>query len=441
MHIVDASPEPVADVAPMDVDADEVEVPPDSPMADYVELEPMAAAPDDRQVETESEPMAAESEPPTAVEAPHDESADAIPIAIPETLEVAIPMAIAIPKAPAMQFPPEHFQRLAVCEPAGPQDSLFCNWCNFPVEKSKARLTSKGSAKLKCDRCNSTFAKMNGALGQWPTSAFNMLSREEQSTFYAKAAKESKSKNIVNLLEISLNKYKRKEFSWALGGQFLPLSAWKVQGFDVERIAATTKPEDIQENVQLGTCYRVRIFSTLESGAEGYEGSQRLSSTSGDVDKNLGANMWARNTRPRLDQASSSSGHASLEAETKAQFKERMKQEKAERKVIEKRHGQVKLLASQLSKKLAPPLQYLSSLLNSVESNVHETMVKLATTKRDEAAALQVSLNEIVANPETASFDPVDKKEIVKHMTKELDLLALSVKRMSELQCSAMKGK
>ena len=319
----------------------------------------------------------------------------------------APPAPKAPPATPALYDPPEHFQRAAVSEPALPNETLFCNWCNLPVDKSKARMQSKGSAKCKCDRCNSTFVKLNKALGQWPTPAFNVLSAEDQAEFYAKAAKEAKTANVVTLLEFSLTKFKKKEFSWALGGEFLPLSVWKVKGFDPERIAATTKPEDIQENEQAGTCYRVRIYSTQEAGAEGFVASQRLSSASGDGDRNLGADMWTRNTRPRLEQASSSSG------ETRAEFNDRMKREKAERKEIEKKLCQTKLMANQLSKKLAAPLLHLSSLLNEAETHIPGSVANCAKAKRDEAAALQMSLNAIVANPESAPFDPAIKKEVI----------------------------
>ena len=50
------------------------------------------------------------------------------------------------------------------------------------------------------------------------------------------------------------------------GGEFLPLSVWAVRGFDTDRIAAHTRPEDRKEDMVLGLTFRVRILSKGNSG-------------------------------------------------------------------------------------------------------------------------------------------------------------------------------
>ena len=41
------------------------------------------------------------------------------------------------------------------------------------------------------------------------------------------------------------------------GGAYLPLGVWERKGYDVERIKALTKPEDIEEDPVVGTTYRL----------------------------------------------------------------------------------------------------------------------------------------------------------------------------------------
>ena len=55
------------------------------------------------------------------------------------------------------------------------------------------------------------------------------------------------------------------ETKYSAGGQFLPLSVWGNQGFDIDMIKSTTPKEDIKWNNQLGWCYRVVIQSQEET--------------------------------------------------------------------------------------------------------------------------------------------------------------------------------
>ena len=229
-----------------------------------------------------------------------------------------------------------------------PVETVFCNWCHLPVEKGKFRLTSKSQEKYKCHRCSSTFAKCHNAKGMWPTAEFKEFEDQEQIDFYREAGELSKSSDVVKLMTFTLNKYQKKEFSWANGGQYLPLSVWETQGFDGDRIKRTSTPEDIQENAQAGTCYRVRLFSTIETGTTGWQTSQSLSSQSGDIN---------RTATPQLT--------SSTAAETREQFADRLKNEKLQRAAREKEENKKRTTAIQLLKKLASPVDKLSNTLAS----------------------------------------------------------------------------
>ena len=59
----------------------------------------------------------------------------------------------------------------------------------------------------------------------------------------------------------------------------MPLTKWAHDGFNADHIETGTPPEDIIQDPILGTCYRVKIMATYESGSN--------STISGDETKGL----------------------------------------------------------------------------------------------------------------------------------------------------------
>ena len=295
--------------------------------------------------------------------------------------------------------PPPGFARMAIPVPkqqgAEVEEVLFCNWCNQPVSVANVRITSKTSSKCKCNKCQSTFVKMHNANGAWPTAAFNAIPNENQIEFYRLAATESKTGDIIKIMDQCLEKYSRKEFTWAVGGTYLPLSAWKVKGFDAERIEKTSLPEDITWNDQCGWCYRVRLFSATTTGTEGQMMTQRLSATSGDIDAK----------RPRIGDAAA----ASSQMETAEAFQERRKQELQARKDADKAANQKKIVASQLLRKLSLPLEQLRQQCSLAQQK--SLPCANAIAKVDEASAIQTELEKFTTGVGSES-DPVMQKEV-----------------------------
>ena len=293
---------------------------------------------------------------------------------------------------------PPGFARMAIPVPkqqGAETEVLFCNWCNQPVSVANVRVTSKSSSKYKCNKCQSTFVKMHNANGSWPTAAFNAIPNENQIEFYRQAALESKTGEVMKIMDKCLEKYSRREFTWALGGTYYPLSAWKVKGFDAERIEKTSLPEDITWNDQCGWCYRVRLFSATTTGTEGQMMSQRLRATSGDIDAK----------RPRIGDAAA----ASSQGETAEAFQERRKQELQARKDADKAANQKKIVASQLLKKLSPPLEQLRQQCSLAQQK--SLPCANAIAKLDEASAIKTELEKFTEGVGSES-DPVMQKEV-----------------------------
>ena len=302
-----------------------------------------------------------------------------------------------------MTEPAAEFQRMAVAFPVR-QETVFCNWCGLPAETATFRVTSKQCQKVKCSRCHATFSKMSRANGRWPTPEFLSLSDETQLDFYAEASKLSKSKDVVKLMDIKLEMFKTKAFTWALGGAFLPLNVWQTKGFDSGRIERTTKDEDIQENEQVGTCYRVRLFSSLETGSEGYKQSQTLTSRSGDI-PSATTTMQLAIQPPATPLA--------IKAEPAADFAARIKLDRDNHKTIEMQWKKKECAAAALEKKLAGPLERLITTMASkdAEGTIPELVKKGAIALRDQANNIKIELQAIIENPGSSS-DPEAKLEV-----------------------------
>ena len=150
---------------------------------------------------------------------------------------------------------------------------VFCYYCGSEAEQSKCRLLAKGNAKFKCNKCIRVDVQVDRNIGtvrdirEWPLEAMQ--------AFYKEAAAAS-SQKITQLYEKTTSKYKQVEEFWEHGGSYLPLSVWQNQGWDIDRIKANSKPEDVRFQSQGGEVYRVRIMSAGARGVQGDRSSNDL---------------------------------------------------------------------------------------------------------------------------------------------------------------------
>ena len=121
--------------------------------------------------------------------------------------------------------------------------TVCCYYCGSEVEQSKCRLLAKGNVKFKCTKCVRVDVQVDRKIGsvqgirEWPLEAMQ--------AFYKEAAAAS-SHGIKKLYEKTTSKYKQVEEYWEHGGSYLPLSVWQNQGWDIDRIKANSKPEDVR---------------------------------------------------------------------------------------------------------------------------------------------------------------------------------------------------
>ena len=249
-----------------------------------------------------------------------------------------------------------------------------------------------GQTKYKCNKCNNTLVKMTTTWGKWPTPEFAQFTPEQQQEFFQSAQKIKSSTELVKMVEAKLSQFSSKEFCWANGGEFLPLSVWQTKGFDSEKIKNTTPPEDIQVNPQIGTCYRVKIYSSSDKGNSGQRSEQTLIQRSSD----------APPPAKRFKDG----------PETKSEFIQRLQVEKMERKSLDKLTFARKQAAVGSSKVLTKALEPFLLFLNDVGAGMPPALVQKAQAVKDDAVKRQAELEQCLQSPETSSLDTDAEREV-----------------------------
>lgn len=106
-----------------------------------------------------------------------------------------------------------------------------------------------------CNKCNTRRSTLSQMYGHWPIAFFRELSLDQQTLFWQADCK-GKREIEVELTQ-SIAKHKTEKTRTQCAGQYLPLSVYKTQGYDIADIEA--RCEDVQDHAVLGKVYRVEI--------------------------------------------------------------------------------------------------------------------------------------------------------------------------------------
>ena len=145
---------------------------------------------------------------------------------------------------------------------------------------------------------------MTLTFGHWPIDAFRALPSEIQTEFWQSESSDRDS--LVENLSRSVAKHRVKVDSELFKGQYLPLSVYKTQGFDIDFIVQ--KCHDIEEHEVLGKTYRVDIH-TMEEGQIKQEVDKELMLLRGT--KRKAAEDKKKDNKKRKQRSSSSSSDSS----------------------------------------------------------------------------------------------------------------------------------
>ena len=149
-----------------------------------------------------------------------------------------------------------------------------CSKCLAEVDAFRAQIKGKthvsSTPKWLCNSCNSKLASLSRSFGKWPIPEFQELSVDEQKAFWKDTSLPGVNlQKMKSMLLEKIVKSRTDKVEASIGGSWLPLGVYAVQGYDIELIKKNCKGDDIKECPLLGTTYRVPISflgrSTTES--------------------------------------------------------------------------------------------------------------------------------------------------------------------------------
>ena len=187
---------------------------------------------------------------------------------------------------------------------------MLCGDCGTEVEvMDKMRVRNKGKNVFRCPRCSSKVTQLTTELSGWPTPKFQALDDETKKKFFGGIRDITNRKDVVARFHEFMKGFEEHHKWYAEGGEFLPLSAWKVKGFDTDRIEGLSHEWDIRDCRVLGKTFRVPIYS---AGTAGKKGKVRE-----DVEENSGKRQKVDGAPESSSESSSSSSSSSRDRRKK----------------------------------------------------------------------------------------------------------------------------
>lgn len=270
-----------------------------------------------------------------------------------------------------------------------------CRKCKNELKDLKVQCKGKSTPCMVCDYCNRG-SVMLARHATWPCPKWCQLSEEQHALFFQEVVeiqKDPTTGSDKGLTWPSLRELLKKflcrrmhsiqETEAAQGGEFLPLSVYKTQGYDTEKIKANCPPQDKEEHPVLGLTYRLSIkslrYRDIDRCIE--EHINKLES-----DKKA-ANQEKRNAK---------NGRGALHDDTESPAEEsRELSEKELEKLRKKEAGQQ---AAELKKRERDQEKEKAKLLKDLATH-NSSVVSLATRSRAALFKAEQKASQVLKNP------------------------------------------
>ena len=191
---------------------------------------------------------------------------------------------------------------------------LSCSLCGGSVHKDQLRIRSKKRQEWHCLKCLSTMTKLYRS----PTGMidFSVHNKDKVNAFFEQC--KNKHQGEIQLMSADmLMDHKTDESYYNDGGEFLPLSVYATQGYDIKKIEELTLPCDVRDHRVLGKTYRVDI---LALGARGTKGQSQSSEHTARPEKRAIETPASAGKRMKVEREASED-IAQLEARIKGELK------------------------------------------------------------------------------------------------------------------------
>ena len=186
------------------------------------------------------------------------------PVAVKVTAAVGEGAGVA---APCIEF--AHKPAVTACDSLAMLTTLarpICGKCGWECDPLRSQIKSKCLGKWLCNACNSKQFLLHKICGTWPTAEFKGLSDSDQQQFWRDSHSSSNGQQLKNQLVNHLTRRRVDAITARISGAFLPISVYKAQGFDTDRIEANC--HDFKDHPILGKVYRVPVESLERASVE-----------------------------------------------------------------------------------------------------------------------------------------------------------------------------
>ena len=183
---------------------------------------------------------------------------------------------------PPANMATQGFNIASVSAYADDDTRTLCGHCRNVVnpDEKGVRLVSKTKQIYKCQQCNVTLMQLHRKMPFVWQSKSEMMSDDDRAAFFD-ASRGLNVEETVQLFEKKADAYEYREKAYRQGGDFLPLSVWQTQGFDIMAITNNSEACDVRPDRMFGHVYRVPILSVWETGGKGSRRTDTASSGSG----------------------------------------------------------------------------------------------------------------------------------------------------------------
>ena len=131
-----------------------------------------------------------------------------------------------------------------------------CSKCGNMVERSKAKISGKGNSYWVCKVCHTRCSQLSTICSGLPPQHFKKLSEEKNQEFFTQIKNLRSAKQLKMYTNNFFRTITEENHGTKDKKKYLPLSVWKMRGFDVKKIRKNAKTSRLTMSSARCTAWR-----------------------------------------------------------------------------------------------------------------------------------------------------------------------------------------
>jgi hypothetical protein len=191
--------------------------------------------------------------------------------------------------------PPVYDHTAEVRFPSMPSDQPVCSKCKTQLDGIRVQITGKKAGVWRCSTCCTRATQLHRVFGTTSPDGLKDLTADEQADFWKQIGMTTGDRTaLAKCVAERITTRKTEQDKAEAGGQYLPLSVYDKQGYDIDKIKDSCK--DTEEHPILGTCYRVSINGGWKSTLDERTRDKTYTGSSGSNKRARSASASPRRT-------------------------------------------------------------------------------------------------------------------------------------------------